>query len=499
MFGGALGWAHYKVRGGTKNIGMTTGAYAVIVVVIILLSMRIDPQRQKRAWVLSTCTDILGVVQGGALLLVGGNAVRNAIRKDLASGMIQSHRLMPISGADGVAGYLLGSTSQAVSIAAVNVIIGLFTTLGAGDSAGDWLLTNVTLAAFAIFAWTAIALLSFLTQAAMGLLIIAIILGFATGGTMALLLPGLTVLLAPVLTALPVVGGFSRAIDLEISIPAQAAVAVFCFAGATRKFHRDDVLAFSPLLGLALVCLWATLTWLGIASMDALFSGPAAGGLRSRDAVPPAIQVVASTLMGVLIGILPVMSSAWLSAEYHRRRLLRDAALGSRPLSPNFMVVAATLVLSAIPLVLAVREMKIRDSGWTPEMSRTMACVAATIGLNLLTIGYLMRILYRVSNKSAVLVILLGFASWLGPLGLDFLRWGATGMQAKDDVFTGISACSPVGLMILIYGEFKAGVGVGLIVQAVGAAVFAVLFHTTQKREAVPEARAATLKLEAKS
>lgn len=492
MFGGALSWAHYKIRGGGRNIALTVTAYVVLVVTVILLVLRSSPS--DRAWILNTCTDVLCVLQAGTLLLVGGNAVRNAIRKDLTSGMIQSHRLMPVSGPQAVTGYIVGSTSQAVAIAAGNLIIGLFTTTGGGGSKVDWLMDNAALGTFAVLAWTAIALLSFLTQAATGLLFILIIFAVATGGLIVSLLPALTVLLTPALSA--VFSGAGPSIDFEVSLPAQAALAVFCFSGAARKFYREDVLAFSPLMGLALVAFWATLTWLGIVSTDQFFTGAGPRMLGPGDVLPPAAQIVSSTLLGVLLAIVPVMASAWLTAAHHRRRLLRDVAIGSKPLSPNIMVLAATLILCTIPLALIAREIRMYHSPWTPMMARNLGCTAATIAINLITTSYLMRILYRVTSKSAVMVFLFVLCSWIGPLALDLIRFGLSGMRPYDDIVTGLSACGPLGTMILTWGRFEGSVEFGLIVQACCAVVFALLFHGTQTRRAVPEARAARLTLD---
>ncbi|HPD32025.1 MAG TPA: hypothetical protein PLL20_18700, partial [Phycisphaerae bacterium] len=199
MFGGALSWAHYKIRGGGRNIALTVAAYVILAATVILLALRSSPS--DRAWSLDRCTDVLIVLQAVTLVLVGGNAVRNSIRKDLTSGMIQSHRLMPVSGPQAVTGYIVGSTSQAIAIAVANLIIGLFTTAGGSGSQLDWLMDNAALGAFAVLAWSAIALLSFLTPAATGLLVMFIIFAIATGGLIVSLLPALTVLLTPALSA----------------------------------------------------------------------------------------------------------------------------------------------------------------------------------------------------------------------------------------------------------------------------------------------------------
>lgn len=491
MFGGALSWAHYKIRGGGRNIALTVAAYVILAATVILLALRSSPS--DRAWSLDRCTDVLIVLQAVTLVLVGGNAVRNSIRKDLTSGMIQSHRLMPVSGPQAVTGYIVGSTSQAIAIAVANLIIGLFTTAGGSGSQLDWLMDNAALGAFAVLAWTAIALLSFLTPAATGLLVMFIIFAIATGGLIVSLLPALTVLLTPALSA--AFSGTGPSIDFKVSLPAQAALAMFCFVGAARKFHREDVLPFTPLMGLALVAFWATLTWLGIVSMDRFFGSAGPRSLGPGDPLPPAVQIVSSTLLGVLVAIVPVMASARLAAAHHQRRLLRDVAIGSRPLSPNIMVLAVTVILCTIPLALIAREMRVYHSPWTSTMTRNLGYTAVTIALNLITISYLMRILYRVTGKSAVMVFLFVLCTWIGPLALDFIRFGLSGMQPLDDIVTGLSACGPVGTMILIWGQFQGSVELGLSIQACCAAIFALLFHGTQPRKVVPEARAAGLAL----
>jgi hypothetical protein len=492
IFGGALGWAHYKLRGGARTIGLTTGAYTTIVVVAILMLIRTEPR--NRAGILDACTGTLGVLQCGILILFAGNAVRNGIRKDIMSGMIHSHRLMPISGTEGVAGFIMGSVAQAVCLAGANFLIGLFTTTGAGHSPDNWLIGNALLAVFAVFIWTAVALLSFLTQGAIGLLVLMIILGFTTGGFLMLLLPAVSLLLAPGLLAFGFMAGMpSWSAACQLSVPAQVVVGAFCFIGAARKFRREDVLAFSPLLGIGIVTIWTTLSYLGLRLADKILPGGMGRAFGPGDIVPAYAQVIASVLVGILICIVPVMGSAWLATQYHRRRLLNDIALGHRPIPPELTVLATTVILCLLPVYLVRLAANLDEPGWRTVMGLKLAYTDATVALNLLAISYLMRILYRVSNKSAIMVGVLIFGTWIGPLFLDFLRYGMSGMKPDDNVFTWISGCGPVGCLILLWGHFDASAIPGLAVQAVLAGIFGLMFYSTQQRTAVPEARAASL------
>ena len=61
-------------------------------------------------------TGLLGL-QGAILGLYGCSVVGNAVRRDISAGLLESHRLMPVSAGTAVLGYVTGPTLQAEELA----------------------------------------------------------------------------------------------------------------------------------------------------------------------------------------------------------------------------------------------------------------------------------------------------------------------------------------------------------------------------------------------
>src|SRR5258705_6410777 len=103
----AMGWGHLQLRGGWKNLLVTTVGYSLLIVAVIIVTVRLNPdytQRILEGWTVG----LLGL-QSGVLLLFGCMTVGAAVRLDHTSRMIESHRLMPTPASSAIAGYLMGA------------------------------------------------------------------------------------------------------------------------------------------------------------------------------------------------------------------------------------------------------------------------------------------------------------------------------------------------------------------------------------------------------
>src|SRR5439155_18374837 len=87
----AISWAHFRLRGGWKrSLTFTLGA-AALLAVLIIGGQRFDPLNASRTlfgWV----SGLLGLVAACLVLYVPGR-IAAAIRQDLQSKLIESHRL----------------------------------------------------------------------------------------------------------------------------------------------------------------------------------------------------------------------------------------------------------------------------------------------------------------------------------------------------------------------------------------------------------------------
>lgn len=476
-FDNAIGWAQLQLRRGWKNVLATTIAYTVVVGGLILGSLRLaDVQGfgMGRIHIFQFWTMALMALQIAVLLLFGCSAVSSAIRKDITSKIIESHRLMNVSGTEAVAGYIFGATCQIMPVAAATLVLGSLT---AQQPFGvrNWLLANVVLAVFALCAWTAMALLAFVAQAGVKFFIGCGVI-FAIGhSVLPAALPGLSLPIGPFIRysvfGMIALGDWDAA--YEISIAAQFLVAVLCYVGAVRKYRRDDVLTFGPLLGLIVVTVWVGLSAVGISEWASFHPID----YMRMEHIGAEGQTIVGLLAGLVLATLPVSAGAWIETQWRRRRLLRDPALPVEPVPTALVVLVAALLLLLLPCFAMLYTDLISD-----EMLRTFL----TIALFLLATSYLLRILYAKSvTRTRLLVGLWFFLTWLGPLGIDFALAAIAAMDGtapSDRLLSPISSCSPIGALMDIWDGATQMTYTGLAVQAILAAAMAGLFHAVRRR-----------------
>src|SRR5215203_4163271 len=114
----AIAWVQVRLRGGPRNLLTTTGTYAGVIGLSMVACVQLLPTPVDQ--ILGGWATAIIVLQAAVLLLFGGSRVAAAIRQDITSGVIESHRLMPIAPAQAVAGYMQGATCQALCLALAN-------------------------------------------------------------------------------------------------------------------------------------------------------------------------------------------------------------------------------------------------------------------------------------------------------------------------------------------------------------------------------------------
>jgi len=118
----AIGWVQFKLLGGTRNLCVTSVAYAIVVIAVMFLATQLE--NPPSFAVLGRGAPVIMSVQLIVLLLYGTLRVGHAVRLDVNGSMIESHRLMPVSSISAVLGYLFGSTAQAFSLFVINIVLG---------------------------------------------------------------------------------------------------------------------------------------------------------------------------------------------------------------------------------------------------------------------------------------------------------------------------------------------------------------------------------------
>lgn len=466
----AIAWAQFQLRGGWRTFWSTTLGYTVLVGAGIILLTRLSASSPGAA---AGSKLALTALQAGVLVLFSCGRVAAAIRQDLTSRMIESHRLMPISPAQAVVGYMTGPAAQPLGLAAANLFLGVWLSASLGTPVALWLTVNAVLVLFAAFAVTLAAFGALAGKpgnAALGW--VGVMLSLLNIGSIGAILPGLTVLgtpfLGPTVFSLGVAG--ADAVSLY-AMPTvfQLWIGGVCFAAACRRYRRDDRPALGWDLGLALLAGWVVTSVFAIVHWED-FRPIMSRGLSHRSAE----QFLGSTFAAMLLGLAPLAGSAWSAADWAGRRYLGDPSLGRRPVAPvvvAFAATALTLLVAAAAVFAGAAENPL-DS-----VLRSAVILAAYFVASL----YILRVLVRVTARLMYPLLLWVGVTWLLPLLIDYCRWWIND-GASERVLAEVAASSPMGALIEVWTYPPGGTTAGIVFQVVLAAAAAVAYFVTQRR-----------------
>lgn len=460
----SIGWAHWKLKGGLKNLIISLIGYSVVIIGIIILTLQPGSKTYERDKfdTLSNWRVALLAFQAALLLLLGGSRIAVAIRGDIANHMLESHALMPVPPLSAISGYIWGPVTQVIGLIIANLIIGLFVCLSAGLNLGLWFGPNLQLIVFAVFVWVTAAFSAFASRFGWGAVFgLLIIVGFSQGILLPLI-PGLMVLAGP-FVGRPVfmasISNYEITAQHEVSFLAQLLVGSILYVGAARKYRRPDSTALGLLPGMLLLGVWCMVTGIGIHYVDDFRARPYFGSDR-----------VGNLLAFLLCGI----SSAVVVALAPIANVSRDRA--TRPYAPIIAVLAG-LLISSICLFL-------------PELQKSdIASIAlsfAVLASFLVAVSYLLQIAYRVMQRAWMIGIAWIFIMWVVPVLVDFGMW-ALRDDGTEYEMTLATAISPIGSLLIIWTDERvlnadSILAVGIAVQVALAIGCMLLFHLTQRR-----------------
>ena len=468
-FDNAIAWAQFQLKGGLRNILSTTGVYALCVIVGLFGWMRLMPD--NAAAVMTGATMFLLFGQLIVLVFLGSNALTAAVRNDVTTRMIDSHRLMPLAPAWAVVGYMLGATAQALSLAAVNFVIGTSTAVGAGMPFQRWLVPHVILAFFVYFAWSVVILAGFFAKSGFGWIVLVGIFSSMGNGMLVIVLPGLLLLLSPLIgnTLFAMRTSQSEVTwQYAMAFAAQAFVGTLFLVAATRKYKRAENRAMGVVPAIVLLAGWVVMSLLGIRYWDDLRPqfAPIQIGFH--------VQFIGSLLSCMLLALLPVANSVQLRQDWERHRRLDDPALGRRPVPP----LAVAMIACAIVLSLCWIAWIAPGQG---TVAKPFALTAVVVVSFLVSLRYLLDLVYRTGLPARVIAGLYIVLTWLVPLGIDYMRDGLTG-RPRDEPLQVISTYSPVGALIQIWAKRVVDPRLGIGVQVALAVLFALLVYAWDAR-----------------
>ncbi len=468
-FDNAMAWAQFRLRGGWRTVIFWGTAVPAALAFLSVLAVFSLPSGALRGGFYGGLMFLTGI-QGAVLIVIGASQVGGAVQRDMTSGMIASHRLMPISGIEAVAGYIVGSLAGVLAAAGSFFLLGLALAAGAQVPMQHWLMANLILAVFALLCWC-------------GAVCAALQLPFASrfGGVIALLvvsgygvawlIPGLMVLAGPVIGR-SVFGVVERGAALDstyaLSFFAQILLAVLFFAGAARKYRRQDVLTFTPWMGLAAVAMWAVASMVGTLGW---------GGFKSawfdEDPSTQVMHAITACVAGMLLGLLPVTACARIATRYHRRPDMR--AVTGVPVPPAAACLLGTLILTTIPGVILAEQVS------ADRLARTALVFAAV----LFSAGYLARIIYRRADKAQWPLALWLTLTWLAPPAADLARaMYASGAYGSSPSAGIVTTFSPSGALALIWSGHKIDTTRGIGFQLMLAVAMAGLFEYGRRARA---------------
>jgi hypothetical protein len=368
-----LFWLHLRISGSARTNLIIVVAYVAIVIMFTGGSYyvaaaeagaKVGPQTYARvdaAWLV-----IMTVAQGAFLLLLAPSAIRRAVQRDFDSGMIESHRLSPMSNLKIVLGYMSGAPIQAMMLYAVSLLFGTYFatryalspglggTIGLRTTLSGWYFAQGCMLVVAAMIGAFTLLTSLATRGKGNIIGVAILIGVFGGWAAIFVIPGLA-LLAGVLSGWILIGLLTSAKvggDPRIIVVSTLLQVVFCvimLAAACGKLRSPNRAVFTIELGLILLIVWGVTLAMGI------FVAPAYGSLFSEWQHQALAQLVASTVAFMLVALLPLIGATVELCQRDRaaafgedRSVRRCAELTFVPLMLGLMTATCCLIMSPV-------------------------------------------------------------------------------------------------------------------------------------------------------
>jgi hypothetical protein len=453
MTNNAIAWAAFQLQGGWKNILLTAGGYAMFIVVVLMTAAHFATI--PVAALMYNLLLALLPIQGALLLLFAPSRIQGAIRRDVAGGMIESHRLMPVPPTHAVVGYLIGPTAQATSLAAATFLIGCFLANGSFVAQPRWIVANLMLLELAAVMWVVMGAAA-LHNAQAVFFALFVTTPSIVNSNVAHVVPGAVLLLPPITgkTIFGMQGQIDRVHVMAFAL--HAVVAAIFLRAAARKYVRSDAAGMTPLMGLGLLACWAVASVVGMSLWDEVRPS----GWQWRASNLSGATVVCTLVAGILLALVPVTQAVNSRGAGTARRRRRSYRVVLVPLA----VLLAAVALAIVPAAIAPVETGV--VGRQRALAHT-AIAAASVAVS----ACLLARAFYVQGMRAWLAI----AVWLvlvcaGPLAYDAGHHALLG-DGSDFQFGAISDMSPLGALHAVWIRGQQPAWSAAAVQATFAAI----------------------------
>ncbi len=364
MLSNPLLWLHLRITGNPRTNLWIALLFAVAVLGFSTLTYGIS-DGPPRATLDAVWLGIVTAAQGVFLLVLAPAAVRRSVQRDVQTGMIESHRISPMSNLRIVLGYLSGAPIQAFILYATALALGVYFASRYGGSIGSgtgglgalptlqavfsgWGFLQLQLLDSCFMLCAVVLLTAIATGGKANPIGVLVIAGVFGGWVAVLFVPGLA-LLTGVMSGGTLIGsllGGTAKGDLRVLLMAMVFQAVFGLlfaAAACGRLRRPEHAVFTLPLSLALLAVTGVCLVAGIALL------PGQGWMLQQYADQGAAKLVASAGTFMLVATLAVLAAA-----IERYRADRAAAYGARlpdshgtlaALMPAILAVAAFITL----------------------------------------------------------------------------------------------------------------------------------------------------------
>jgi hypothetical protein len=473
-FENAIAYAHFKLRGGTKNVLLSAAAYVLLLVVATALVYSLTRPNNRRDALDALTYGLLGL----QMLLVIGYGVfttGGAVKTDLSSHLIESHRMMPLSSGRAIAGYLVGPPCQAYTFFIANVIVGL--SICVLNSTGPtptrtWLLRNAVLLLFAVFVFAVTVFWNFLGRNVGRYLVGLVVVFWISQGYLFAYVPAFYVLGSPFIGETVFAPSLSVGWTHGLAAVAQVALGLILLTAATRKYRRPHLPAFSTPLALLLLA-----AFVGIFGAGIFFWPVLRPDWRMYRRVEQALQFVSSTSVLMVLAMLPIASAARTYTLRQREANSTGLAtsVATKPTHPLFTAVAAAL-LCLLVLIVAP------DAPSAAPYFRTAVVIASFC----LSFCFLLAWAYTITTRPTLLLVAWLILTWGGPLIADTIRYNLMD-DPNGPLLATLSAASPYGALVQLWSPSESNTTPGLAFQ-IGLLVLTVVLYCAfpKRRAAAP-------------
>ncbi len=474
----AIGWAHLRLRGGWRNLLAVGGVAAALAAALWLLVPRIFGISQ---W--NFATVMLNGTLGLEILLwviLIPHRIGAAVKADVASRMMESHRLMPITAVEAIVGYLLGPPSVLLATALVAAAAGAFAAASLGIAVDRYLLALFLIASLGGLVAVVSLFCSFVGKigAAVGLIIfVPMLFAHQVIGTV---LPPLVVLSGPFMrkTVFSMQAGSDLLRPYVICEIAQFSIGALFFAAAARRYRRPERAGFTPLMGLLLLLIWLAISWTGIVHWSEF-----AWRRMYFEEADAIAQWLACGISGLMLALLPLAATARLENAAALARRLQTAAPSRRTVPGPLLALLAAAAIAALPVLC------LHITASDRRVPMTFLIFAAF----LLQMYFLLRITTRLGSGSILLTV------WVlivlaGPViaGLIAIAMADNSPRLDEALPGALCAGSPLGALIQLWtgGTANRQPGIAFLI-ALTVAAAGLFLGSLRKKRTTAQAHAA--------